>query len=356
MVWLGAGCSTLPEEKYSFQSIPTSYVAARRENPHTIDLTRLAGASKKSDTIDKGDVLKISIAAGLSAKDSISIPVRVQENGVAQLPVIGPVTLAGLEVEAAEAAIVAACLERELYRSPHVTVEIGKQRANRVMVVGAVEKPDIYELPRGNSDLLAALVAAGGLSKDAGTVVEIRNPKRNGEEADPPSIAGDLSEGVSAAGFTSTSGKSMNSVRVDLVSATKAGSSGYVLEDGGVVNVERRNPEPVFVQGLVKKPDRYEYPPDEELRLLGAISMAGGLANPVADKVYVIRRKPNSVETVIIDLKVSDAKRNESANLLLAPGDVVSVEQTPLTMFIDSLRKMNLGLGATLPLTTFLGL
>lgn len=353
LVWLSAGCSTLPAEKYTFRNMPATYIAAHRDNPHTIDLTRLAGSSKKSDSIDKGDVLKVTIAAGLSAKDTISIPVRVQENGVAQLPEIGPVALAGLEVEAAEAAIVGLCMEQDLYRNPHVTVTIEKQRTNRVMVVGAVEKPDIYELPRGNSDLFAALVAAGGLSKDAGTVVQIRNPQRGSPLDEPAAIAdaGADADGVSAAGHSLAFGKAMTSMKVDLVSATRAGSSGYQLDDGGVVHVEKRDPEPVFVQGLVTKPDRYEYPIAEELRLLGAIAMAGGTSNPVADKIYVIRRKPNSTETVLISLKLSDAKRNERANLLLAPGDVVSVEQTTGTVIIDTLRLMNLGFGASLPLT-----
>ncbi len=351
LLCLGAGCSSLPTEKYTFQDLPQSYIATRPGNPHTLDLTRLANSSKKSDVIDKGDVLKVSIAAGLSAKDTISIPVRVQEDGVAQLPVIGSVTLAGLEVDAAEATIVAACMEQELYRNPHVTVTIEKQRTNRIMVVGAVEKPSIYELPRGNSDLLAALVAAGGLSKDAGTVVEIRNPQRNGSGGSSPSIADSSADGVAVAGHSLTSHTTMKSVKVDLISATRAGSSGYLLDDGGVVNVEKRDPEPVFVQGLVRKPDRYEYPVAEELRLLGAISMAGGTSNPVADKVFVIRRKPGSTETVVINLKLSDAKRNEQANLLLAPGDVVSVEQTTGTVIIDTLRIMNIGVGASLPLT-----
>lgn len=350
-VCLSAGCSTLPAEKYSYNDLPVAYVAARRANPHTIDLTRLASSSKKSDVIDKGDVLKVSIAAGLSSKETISIPVRVQENGMAQLPVIGPVPLAGMDVESAEAAIVAACMEQELYRNPHVTVTIEKQRTNRVMVVGAVEKPDIYELPRGNSDLLAAIVAAGGLSKEAGTIVEIRNPVAPGEEGEPARIADDERDGVSAAGHSTVGSRAMKSLRVDLVSATRSGAGSYRIEDGGVVHVEKRDPEPVFVQGLVRKPDRYEYPVAEELRLLGAISMAGGVSNPVADKIYVIRRKPNSNDTIVITLKLSDAKRNEQANLLLAPGDVVSVEQTPGTVFMDTLRMMNFGFGATLPLT-----
>ncbi len=353
---LVAGCSSLPMEEYSFQQLPQTYVAARRDNPHTLEWSRLASASSRSDTIDRGDVLEVSITAGLSSKDTITFPVRVQENGVAALPTIGAVTLAGLEFESAEAAITNACIERDLYRNPQVNVTMKRQRTNRVMVVGAVEKPAIYDLPRGKSDLLAAIWEAGGLAKDAGTKVEIQNPTRGKSQEDPAAIAESAEDGVNAVGHSTLAGRRMTSLKVDLISATKGEGQPYLLDDGAIITVEKRDPEPIFVQGLVRKPDRYEYPPAEELRLLGAISMAGGLSNTVADKVYIIRRKPNSTDTFVVNLKISDAKRNESANLLLAPGDVVSVEQTPSTVMMDVFHRLNLGVGATLPLTTFFGL
>jgi len=351
---LFGGCSSLPEEKYTFQNLPGTYIAARRENPHTLDFTRLASSAPSSDVIDSGDVVEVSIAASLNSKDTIVFPVRVQENGVANLPVIGEVRLAGQELESAEATIVAACMERELYRNPHVTVSMKKQRTNKVMVVGAVNKPKTYELPRGKSNLLAAIVAAEGLSDDAGVHVEIRNPVRSRPGEEPARIAGEGDQGVNAVGHSTAAGGSMSSVRVNLISATQSETGGqYLVEDGGVVHVERRDPEPVFVQGLVARPNRYEYPPAEELRLLSAISMAGGLSNPAADKVYIIRQKPNSTETFIVNVKVSDAKRNESANLLLAPGDVVSVEQTPGTLVVDALRLIRMSVGASVPLGGF---
>lgn len=356
IVGLLSGCSSLPMESYSFQELPRTYIAAKRENPHTLDLHRLASATSVSDAIDRGDVIKVTINAGINERDSSTFPVRINENGVANLPVIGPVELAGLEMAEAEAVISAVCIERELYRSPNVTVEMSKQRTNKIMVVGAVEKPSLYEIPRGKSNLLAAIVAAGGLAKDAGTIVEIQNPVRGGEE-EPSRIAEGGDSGVNAVSHsTPAKNVTMQTVKVDLVSATKSGTGQYLLEDGGVVNVRKQDPEPVFVDGLVVKPGRYEYPPGEELRLLAAISMAGGASNPVADKVYVIRRKPNSADTFVVNLKISDAKRNQAADLLLAPGDLVSVEQTPGTVLMDGFRRLNLGVGATLPLTTFLGL
>lgn len=357
------GCrSGSPGTIYAFNELPGTLVAEKRENAQTIDLSRLASSTQNSTIIDVGDVLEVSIAAGLNDRDSVSIPVRVHDDGVGNLPVVGPVSLAGLEPEAAEAAISAACIERQLYRNPQVTVTMKHQRVNRVTVVGAVNEPGVYEIPRGSSDLLAALVAAGGLAVDAGTRVEIRNPTytnpKQGLPAPPiagtdPSAGGTIdpaSHNWTTPGMQVASSR-FETLKVDLVAAAREGRGNYRVVDGTVVMVEKRDPEPIHVMGLVSRPNRYEMPIGEDLSVLGAIALAGGVSSPVADKVFVIRKLPDSEETVIVNLTIAEAKRNDQANLRLSPGDVVSVEQTPTTIFLDALRFINIGFGASLPLT-----
>ena len=360
------GCASSGQH-YTAKTVPASLIATKRENAQTLDLTRLARASKDSDSIDRGDVIEVSISAGLDEDDTITLPVRINDEGIANLPELGPIRLAGMEMEAAEAAIVAMCIENKLYVRPNVTVTMKRQRMNRVMVVGAVKSPDVYELPRGRSDLLAAIVAAGGLEKDAGTKVEIRNPRRPGGRSTP--IASGLQPGIDTVGHSSgdlsgttlastdpdiipvidADGK-MESYKVDLVSATKAGKGGYIIEDGGVISIEKRDPEPLHVLGLVRKPDRYDFPIAEELRVTDAIALAGGTSMPVADKVFIVRRVPKSNETAVIQVSLREAKRNAQANMSLEPGDVVSVENTPTTVLYEAINivKFNLSAGATL--------
>ena len=342
--------------------MPPELLAAKRENAQTLDLTRLARASANSDVIDRGDVIEVSIAAGLDEKDVVKIPVRVNDAGVATLPEIGQIRLAGLETEAAEAAIVLACIDRQLYRNPNVTVTMKRQRMNRVTVTGAVQEPGTYELPRGRSDLLAAIVAAGNLAKDAGTNIEIRKPVVPGETRSDR-IAADGQSDINTVGLNDGSsemsstgavtGGGFQSVRVDLVSAIKSGTESYSIPDGTVINVEKRDPEPLHVMGLVRKPDRYEFPIAEDVRVTDAIALAGGMTTPVADKVFVIRRKANSTETAVIQVSLRQAKRNSAANLRLAPGDVVSAEQTPATVVMEALNVIRFGIGASLPLPGF---
>lgn len=362
------GCQTSGGGVYTFHTMPSEMVAVRRENSQTLDLTRLARAAVDSDLIDRGDVIEVVISASLDEKDSVKIPVRVNEAGFVNLPEVGKISVAGLGTQEAEAAIFEGCIQGEFFKSPNVTVTMKKQRTNRVTVMGAVKKPGVYELPRGQSDLLAALNAAEGLEKDAGTIVEIRNSMRaNGSRQDP--VASENLKDVDTVGMTNDRGDPINqefavhgmatgestfqTVRIDLVKATKQGESeaeGYLITDGGVVNIEKRDPEPLHVMGLVRKPDRYEFPLNEDVRVTDAISKAGGTSVTVADKIFVIRRKANGSDTAVIKVSLKQAKTNSQANLRLAPGDVVSVEQTPATVMMEALNIVRFGISSSLPI------
>ncbi|HEY0983879.1 MULTISPECIES: polysaccharide biosynthesis/export family protein [unclassified Schlesneria] len=368
------GCATIKGEKYTTKDLPPDLIAGARENPQTVDLSRLASTARKSDVLDRGDVVEVVIAAGLNEKDTTRIPLRIEEDGYANIPEIGRVKLAGLKLEAAEAAIVYECIEQGLYRNPNVTMTMKSQRTNRIVVMGAVKKPSTYHLPRGQSDLLAAISEADGLDETAGTQVVIRNPGSPFGEAGGK-FAGLSDQGLQTVNHIDTSedgtigghsielaGAGNDTVTVDLVSATKNGTNGYQLEDGAVVYVERRDPEPLHVTGLVTRAGRFEFPIAEEVRVLDAIALAGGTNSLGANKVYVIRRKPGSdlgpidpknpdrVQTFIIETTLANAKQKADANIRLQPGDVVSVEQTPLTFTLDLFKRVGMNIGGSFPL------
>lgn len=371
LIFIGAmvsGCATSSGKHYTHKTMPTQMLAAKRDNVQTLELQNLARASSNSNVIDRGDVIEVAISAGLNEKDTVVLPVRVNEQGIAQLPEIGPIPLAGLEPEAAEATIVAACIEQQLYQRPNVTVTMKRQRMNQVKVTGAVKRPGTYELPRGRSDLLAAIMAADGLDKDAGANVEIRNPRRSKRTSSSP-VASGAKRGIDTVGHSSllptegstedgidanildaSDGDGMESIKIDLVSATKSSSGGYLIEDGGVVQVEKRDPEPLHVIGLVRRPDRYDFPIAEDLRVTDAIALAGGTSMSLADKIFVVRRIPQSSETAVIQVSLRQAKREAQANLRLEPGDVVSVENTPATALYETINVIRFNVGASLPL------
>lgn len=369
-----SGCQSM--NYYKATSLPQEYVAKPMENARTLDLSKLAVKGVGNDYIDNGDVLEVSIAAGLSKEDIATLSVRVNQDGEAQVPLIGNVPVGGLDLEGAESAISTACTAQGLYTNPQVTVTMKRQRENRVTILGAVKEPGVIKLPRGNCDLLSAITLAGGLTEDAGTNVEIRQPgtvsnsrrrepiasrvnrsimQRVGyapasESMLPEPLPGDApyEEGQTVEFTSSGSGvPGPQSIHIDLVSAVNNGKGGGFLEDGAVVMVEKKHPLPVTVTGLVRKPTQIDYPVGQNLYVMQAISMAEGAASKVANKVIITRQVENSPEPVVIEVSMKEAKRKKGANVLLAPGDMVSVEATPATILLDAVEIIRFGVGAT---------
>ncbi len=325
--------------------LPDRWRLTKQANPQEVDLSRLGGATGTSQTIGVGDVLDIQIAAGLGESDRTAA--RVQEDGTISLPEIGQIGIAGYEPQAAEALIRAEAVRLDLYHNPTVTVSISHQKMNKVRVLGAVKNEGLYDLPPSASDVISALAAAGGLTKEAGEKVEVRNPAGALLALGPSGTGSEMVKGVSSSSGGGAGG--MASYTINLLEAAKSGEGQYRVADGGVVMVEKRDPAPIFVQGLVRSPNRYEYPLGQDLRLLQAISLAGGMSNQLADKIFVIRQPPGAREPILIQVSYRRAKRSEDSNIRLGPGDVVSVEQTPGTVFMEALNIIRFGVtGSTM--------
>jgi len=128
------------------------------------------------------------------------------------------------------------------------------------------------------------------------------------------------------------------SVRINLATAPPAAAN-YHVPDGGVVMVMRRPKHTMQVIGLVKQPGQFEIPVDQDMRLLDAVALAGGLSTELADNVLVVRNSATGREAIMIKASLDDAKRHHIENLRLAPGDVVSVEETALTYITSELQK-----------------
>jgi polysaccharide export outer membrane protein len=349
---LTGGCTT---GQYRAHKLPKELQAKSYTNSKTVDLTRFTAMGVNAQTIAPGDVVEVSIAASLNKDDLVTIPVRIDDEGQAQLPLLGPMRLKGMELSEAEAVITSACIQSELYRTPHVTVTFTKQKQHRVLVVGGVKNPGAYLLNANSSDMLSAISMAGGFDDKAGTVVEIRNPNHGGHVPDAPAIAGSdpqngnrLVSHEQSQGQTTPVAQSSKSIRVDLASMTNSDPKELSLQDGAVVSVERRDPKPIHVLGLVKHPDRYEFPVAEDLKLLDAIALAQGVSNPLADKIFVIRNPPQGGKPVLIQASIQKAMAEPDENIRLSPGDVVSVEKTPGTVIMDTFNIVKFSLGGAL--------
>ena len=335
------GCQT--GNLYQAESMPSSLRLIAQSNPQEVDLSRLASATGGNETIGPGDVLELTISASLSKDDQVMIPVRVADDGTATIPDIGRVNLAGVEPQAAESLVRLEAINRGLYRNPTVTVSFAHQKTNRVRVLGAVKEPGTYDLPPGASDVVSAIAAAQGLAENAGANVEIRNPSARNQPRGPINPYATVSESAGSEG-------GMRSYTVDLISASKTTGNQYTIEDGGVVMVEKRDPAPIQVLGLVKDPGHYDFPIGKPLSVLGAIAMADGVSNQLADKIYVIRPLAGGNDPAVVQVSLRKAKKSGRSNIILGPGDIVSVEQTPSTVLMEAMQLIRFGISGSAPL------
>jgi polysaccharide export outer membrane protein len=92
--------------------------------------------------------------------DNLKREVRVNSRGVISLPLVGPVTVAGLSNQEAEA-LIAAKYEKDYLQDPQVSVFIKEFTSQRITVEGAVNHPGIFPI-RGPTSLLQAIAIAGG--------------------------------------------------------------------------------------------------------------------------------------------------------------------------------------------------
>ncbi len=320
---------------YDVRSLPTQYWAPPTTDVESLDLSPLSTGQYNSRHIQPGDRLAVTVLTGAEDEVPEPWPVVVAEDGTANVPLVGAIPLAGRDVPSAQQIIHDASIERGMFRQPTVSIEIEDRQNNHVTVLGAVSKPGNYKLPTLGSDLLSAIVAAGGLTEYADTQVEIRR-----SVVDP--TPGESETHVARTSYPAPRQAAADGrlMKIDLASLTSEQAPTNVsLRDGDVVRVLKRQPRYIHVIGLVNKPERFEIKPGRDIYVLDALALAGGLKLSVADRVTVRRSLPGA-EPVAISLSIRNAKKSLHENLRLADGDVVVVEETPTTFVIGAIQTM----------------
>lgn len=330
-----AGCAS---PHFTPETMPATLEVPPANPTPYMDVAGMIGPGTGTNIIQPGDMLKITLVSGRGDElERKPMQVRVTNEGTVDAPPIGPVPVAGLEPFSAEQQIARAAVDRGIFVRPSVTVQVVTPAVNRITVLGAVEEPGVKELAKGSCDLARAIAAAGGLTDEAGTKVDVVRYSTQPFLADgaAPSVRPD---GVMLASYNASTPP--QTTRIDLAQGPAKTHSSYTLGDRDVVMVLPQEKQFIHVTGLVKTPNQFELPRHQDVTVMDAISLAGGVSSPVADKVFVIRRLPNQPEPAIIELSIREAKQNGNENLRLAAGDLVSVERTPTTMCVDTVMTL----------------
>ncbi|PLX84641.1 MAG: periplasmic polysaccharide biosynthesis/export protein [Desulfuromonas sp.] len=204
--------------------------------------------------VGEGDVLKVNVYDHLD----LTTIVRVSSDGAIIFPLIGQVEIGGLTVSQV-AQKVGMELADGYIVNPQVSVFVEEFRSKKVVIMGHVNNPGLYELS-GATTLLELISKAGGLNEDAGDELTIRHKGAPVEEV----------------------------TRVNLKDLLERGdtSKDVFILDGDNVFIAKAGM--FYVTGEVKKPDAYKL--EEGTTVIKAISMAGGFTQ-IASKgrIKVIR-------------------------------------------------------------------
>jgi polysaccharide biosynthesis/export protein len=241
-----------------------------------------AGAST-SYQLGEGDLLLIKVYD----MDDLTTTARVDADGQIAFPLIGQVNVDGLTIQQVRDQISALLADGYLV-NPQVSVLIQEHRSNKVVIVGEVVRPGLYEL-QGEMSLLELISRAGGLTSDAGNMVRIRHDKS-------------VADGEKVIDLAKLMGN--QSSRVDMVLMN---NDNVFVEKAGLV----------YVTGEVGKPDAYKV--KEGTTVVKAITMAGGFSKLAAkSKVKLVR---------VVDGKEQVFER-VSMNQAIQPDDVIIVPES----------------------------
>ena len=277
------------------------------------------------------DLLEISVFE----EEKLNKTVRVSSQGNITLPLLGVLRVKGLTANELEKEIRELLAEKYL-QNPNVNVFIKEYRSQRISIMGAVEKPGIFDVG-GQKTILDLLAMAGGLKEDAGKLLFLIRPPKSEEET---------TQGKKD--FEATKPKTFV---VDLEELLVKGdlTLNLPLLHGDVVNVPVSGK--IFVGGQVKSPGGFPLK-GKKVTLSQAVALAGGLAPKAAGaETRILRYSDKETDKEIILADVYAIHEGKAKDPYLKENDIVIVPMSGTKAFFIELRdtvKGLVGMGVSL--------
>jgi polysaccharide biosynthesis/export protein len=239
--------------------------------------------------IGPGDLIEMRV---FNAPD-MTQELRINSDGEALLPLLGPVEIGGLTAAQAQQLIETKLREGGFIRNPHVTLFTKEYASQGISVLGEVSKPGVYPVV-GQRRLYDLLSVAGGTTARAGKNVTIA---RRAEPDKPINVQ-----------ISTDPSKSME--------------SNVEVFPGDTVVVSRAGV--IYVVGSVAKPSGFTMENDDRITVLEAIALAGGTSPTAAlNGAKIIRRGDKGVQEIATPLKPLLAAKAQDTALL--SGDILFV-------------------------------
>lgn len=216
--------------------------------------------------VGEGDVLRILVYDN----PDLQTTTRVSGNGTIIFPLVGEIYIDGHTV-ARVGDILAQHLAKGYILNPQVSVFVEEFRSQKMVIMGEVKVPGLYELS-GPSSLMEVISKAGGLTTEAGDMVTVK--RKNPTQPDQDKII---------------------SVNLKDLLEKQGNMSNLLIIDGDSIFVPRAGV--FYVTGQVRRPAAYKL--ERGTTLIQAITMAGGFSELAAQRRVQIIRKSEDAEQVL---------------------------------------------------------
>ncbi|MEA3545873.1 MAG: SLBB domain-containing protein [Thermodesulfobacteriota bacterium] len=246
----------------------------------------MAGSTPTEYMVGDGDVLQITVYDNAD----LDTVVRIDSGGSIQYPLIGQVKLSGLTVSQVIKELELLLADGYLI-APQVSVFIQEYRSKKIVIMGQINTPGIYELS-GSTSLLELISMAGGLREDAGDKLTVNRK-------------------------LSKDGLKQEVIQIDLKRLLEYGdlNQNVMMMDRDSIFISKAGM--FYVTGEVEKPDAYKY--DEGATVLKVISMAGGFTKIASKGKVRIIRTVDGKEQILEKVSMQEP---------IFPDDVIVVPQS----------------------------
>ena len=285
--------------------------AAVNEINKALSLSAQSSNSTLDYRIGPDDLIQVTIY-NIPEQEARATPrtviLRVSQLGMIVVPMVGELNVKGMTIADVQSEL--GKRYSKYIRNPQVGVMVTEYR-QRVSVMGAVQKPGVFELT-GPKTVIDMLALAGGVTERAGNQVHVY---RQDEKGNRQSIVIDLMVLANNSGSIAENSQAVN----------------MPMQAGDVVNVPQSGM--FFVDGAVGKPGSYALGRNYTLRQ--ALATAGGVNDELADYAAVTinrRHATQKMETISVDLNSVIAGTATDPQVL--PDDVILVPVSGFKFFV----------------------
>lgn len=329
----GIPASTLPDE----------FRTPIRATGPLLNYASLTAPPPRDYLLGPGDVLEVTAPSLFPGGDVRPLRVQVMSTGEVHLPVIGPVSVGSMTVVQAQEAISRAYSAKFL-TSPTLNVALVEKSTVSVLVLGEVQSPGVYPLPKYENDVGHALAAAGGLNELAADMIEVhrRRPVPPHDPHAPPGACGYPEEGE----FDPVTGQWVTIMRIPLrgVPGSAIPPAQVVLQTGDVVRVPSRSNEVFYVVGKLSPNNLVQFtlgdrerelgaglvlPREREIDVVTAVAMAGYIDPIDSPTTVTVHRVMPDGRPLLIRVDLIAARYDAKETVLVRAGDIIYLNPDP---------------------------